>query len=244
MRCKTHDRELVTLGTQSICPACMAGACAPATRMWDSLSERMATAEQQVRLKDAAIPDEFAGKDFATFQADTERAARVVQVLSSYCESFASTRHKRKGFLLVGQPGTAKTHLACAMVQSVVGQGFRGGYVNLPRLTREIRATYGRPRAGEGLLQKVMAFDLLIVDEIDLHGSSDNDYSTLYDIINTRYEKSGYPTVAISNRPLEHLLRDLDERIVSRILAGTSPILCDWPSRRGVGRARQEAAHG
>ena len=236
MRCDTHNREMLRLGEKAMCPACLAASSAPATQVWNSLTERMAANDLHVRMQDAAIPHEFAGKTFADFNAETERASKLVQVLSDYSSSFASSRHKRKGFLFIGQPGTAKTHLACAMVTSIVEQGMRAGYVNLPRLTRDIRAAYGRTRGVEDLMRKLIAMDLLVVDEIDLHGTSDNDYNMLYDIINSRYEKPGCPTVAISNRSLDRLEQDLDERVVSRILAGTSPVVFDWPGRRETRR--------
>ena len=108
---------------------------------------------------------------------------------------------------------------------------------SLPSLTRQIRAAFGRNRVVDDILQKLCNVDLLVLDEIDLHGTSDNDYNMLYDIINSRYEKPGYPTLAISNRPVADLSADLDERVVSRLLAGTSPVVFDWVGQRNVRKA-------
>jgi DNA replication protein DnaC len=245
MRCAEHHTEMSQLGEKSVCFACLGKASEGASQLWASFGERTANAALATRLRDANIPPEVDGKSFADFVAETDRATKMVQALSEYASTFATSRIKRKGFLFIGAPGTAKTHLACAMVRTIVEAGFRAAYASLPRLTRDLRAAYSLGRNGgnvEELLRKLTAMDFLVLDEIDLHGSSDNDYNTLYDIINTRYERVGFPTLAISNRPLDHLSKDLDERVVSRILAGTSPIAFDWPGRRLTRVARRAGA--
>ena len=243
MRCSIHNRNLLRLGDRDMCPACLADGSAGASRLLSSLHERQAAINLCVRQAEAGIPPEFEGKSFADFTPESDKARKLVETLRSYCASFDTWRHKRKGFVFIGMPGTAKTHLACAMVNAIVSKGLRAGYSSLPRLTRDIRAAYGRQRGVDELLRKLIAFDFLVLDEIDLHGSSDTDYNMLYDIINSRYEKAGFPTLAISNRPLEHLQRDLDERVVSRILAGTAPVVFDWKGRRDT-RRRFATAEG
>lgn len=231
-RCTQHDREMLRLGGRMVCPACLSAASAPARTVHEAMVDRAAIHSLQLRVQAAGVPAEFAEKSFAEFVCESERSRKLAEFLSTYCASFDAWRHKRKGFLLIGQPGTAKTHLACSMVREIVLGGYRAAYVSLPRLTRDIRAAFGRPRGVDELLRRLIEVEFLVLDEIDLHGTSDADYNMLYDLINSRYEKAGYPTLAISNRPLDHLKRDLDERLVSRILAGTPPIQCDWKPRR------------
>lgn len=243
MRCTIHNRDLMRLGARGMCPACLADRSAGAQRLLTSLHERQAAMDLSARLGEAGIPSEFEGKSFADFTPASDKARKLVETLQTYCASFDTSRHKRKGFVFIGMPGTAKTHLACAMVSAIVATGLRAGYVSLPRLTRDIRAAYGRQRGVDELLRKLISMDFLVLDEIDLHGTSDTDYNMLYDIINSRYEKAGCPTLAISNRPLDHLQRDLDERVVSRILAGTQPVVFDWQGRRDT-RRRASAAEG
>ncbi|MEJ6002672.1 ATP-binding protein [Paucibacter soli] len=231
------------LGDQLVCTACLGRASVDASQAWSSLKARQEAYRHQSLQAAAGIPPTFFAESFETFRASNEKAGKLVTVLRNYCGNFQVARFKRTGFIFIGLPGTAKTHLACSMVQALVAQGISAVYTSLPRLTREIRNAYGKPRGVEQIIKSLVEADFLVLDEIDLHGTSDNDYSTLYDIINARYEQPGFPTLAISNRPLERLNRDLDERVVSRILAGTEPIIFDWEGQRNV-RGPRESAKG
>ena len=232
-----------SLGGQMVCTACLGRASEGASKLWTDLQERMVNTKIDSRMRVAGVPAAFAAQSFETFRAPSPKAEKVVSVLRNYCGNFAISRNKRTGFIFIGPPGTAKTHLACSMVQALVLNGYTAAYASLPRLTLDIRAAFGRARAVDDILKNLIAVDFLVLDEIDLHGSSDNDYNMLYDIINSRYERTGFPTLAISNRQLERLHQDLDERVVSRLLAGTDPVVFDWPSQRDI-RAQQNHARG
>lgn len=200
--------------------------------------------EFEARIQSAGVPRAFANADFDSWQGVTDRARRICGVLKGYCKDFDQQRAGRTGFLFTGLPGTGKTHLACAMVFALVKAGFSARYESLPAFTRALRASYARPGSTESLLQRLISADFLVLDELDLHGSSDTDYNTLYDIVNSRYERGSAPTLAISNRSLERLTVDLDSRITSRILGPTSPIIFDWSNRREVrlSQRRQKVA--
>lgn len=232
MLCQVHDKEMVCLGERYVCAACLAAGSAGASEMMKNLRARMADSDFHRRIREAGIPTGFEGAGFGNFVAATPRARQVADVLSGYCANFESQRNVRSGFLFTGSPGTGKTHLGCAMVHALVEAGFHAVYASLPRFTSELRAGFGRQGVAEGLVASLSNADLLVLDEIDLHGTSDHDYNTLYDIVNARYERNGHPTLAISNRTAERLTNDLDERLVSRILAGSKAIVFDWPSRR------------
>jgi DNA replication protein DnaC len=198
------------------------------------MQEKLLKRKALARINDARLPPAFQDASFENYIADTDRSKRVVSALNTYTANFAVQRALRPGFIFTGLPGTGKTHLACAMLKAVGIAGFSPLYASLPRLTREMRSMYGKSGALDGLLKHITTADLLVLDEIDLHGSSDHDYNTLYDIINSRYEAAGMPTIVISNRGVDQLKTDLDERIVSRILAGTKPIVFDWVGKRDI----------
>lgn len=239
MHCELHDKEMVRLGEKFMCLACLAGGSVAATEMIDAMRERTASQEAHRRMVAAGIPTSFTTASFNNFVATTLRAQQIAEVLQNYCANFAVQRSMRPGFLFTGIPGNGKTHLACSIVQSLAQSGYRALYSSLPRFTLELRAAYGNKADVDHLMSKLKNADFLVLDEIDLHGTSDNDYNLLYDIINARYERQGFPTLAISNRSVERLTADLDERLVSRILGGSRPIVFDWPSRRELRLSQQ-----
>lgn len=222
------------LGTELVCSACLAEASAPTLERMVDMAQRGEARLKQSRLAAAGIPASFSRSTFESWSSPTERASRVGQVLGRYCSDFARQRVARTGFIFTGPPGTGKTHLACAMVSALIENGFAARYLSLPAFTRAIKASYSKAGQTDALLRGAIECDFLVLDEIDLHGTTDTDYTVLYDVINGRYERGGCPTLAISNRSRDHLIVDLDARIVSRILGGSEPIVFDWPSRREV----------
>jgi len=232
MRCSTHNREMRQIGPELVCPACLALASADSLRTMDSLAERQAARALEARLLQAQIPSRFEGATFEAWRPVSTRAAELCSVMTRFASGFATNRFKRSGFIFSGPPGTGKTHMACAILHSVVTRGFTGRYLSIPSFTRAVKASYGKSGQTDLLIRGAVDADFLVLDEIDLHGTSDVDYNVLYDIINSRYEREGAPVLVISNRPLERLVVDLDARIISRILGSQSPILFDWPSQR------------
>lgn len=180
----------------------------------------------------AGIPERFSQSTFLNWNPTTERAQQLARAMANYVNSFEKQRSVRTGFLFTGAPGTGKTHIACAMAAGLVERGFTALYHSVPAFTRMVKASYSKPGQTDRLLRGAIEADFLILDEIDLHGSSDVDYNVLYDVINGRYESGKAPTLLISNRSVDRLVVDLDARIITRVLGSQSPIVFDWASQR------------
>jgi len=234
MICPTHHTEMRSLGATFVCPACLSLGAQGAVKLLEDFAAKKATRLVEERIEGAGIPSTFAAATFQTWKAPSPRALHVAEVMGKYAKDFSRQRLARNGFIFIGPPGTGKTHIGCAIIQELARTGFAPRYISLPAFTREIKGSYSKPGHTDTLLRGVIDADFVVIDEIDLHGTSDVDYNTLYDIINGRYEKAGYPTLVISNRDLERLTSDLDVRIISRILGPTNPILFDWENRRST----------
>lgn len=234
VRCSIHQRALLAVGGRALCPACLFDGSKGALARFESHGERQRLGELNQRLFHAEIPPLFADATFDNFEPATEKAEKVRRALARYSEDFAVQRHARPGFIFTGQPGTGKTHLACAALQEVISRGFTARYASLPAITLSIRRSYKSSEAltAADVIDDITSADLLVLDELDLHGASDSDYQTLYEIINRRYEQGAAPIIALSNRTIEDLKRDLDERLTTRILGSLSATQFDWPGRR------------
>lgn len=191
-----------------------------------------------MRLRAAGIPGIFARADLESLgNTGHPQYERVIKALRRYCEQFERFRTQRTGFLFTGGAGTGKTSIACAMAKRLIERGYTARYLSLTTFTFEVRATYGANASDtresvKSMLERTAAVDLLILDEIDLHGTSMSDFQMLYELINARYSAGNLPVIAISNRPKSFLVKDLGDRLVSRILGSSAEIDFTWPSFR------------
>ena len=115
----------------------------------------------------------------------------------------------REDVLLVGQPGTAKSHIAKALAGSAIDRNYRVVYRDAHDFVG------GIIEARElGEIKKhrtdLCEADLLVIDDLFLRRLPSNAGDELADIIMTRYERRS--TIITSNRPFEDwgkLLGDL-----------------------------------
>ena len=231
---RVHNIPMHAIGGKFVCTRCLAVASLHVKAEIDKLNERIGEELWKRKVSQSRIPERFYPVSFENFNAPNERSHKLSNLLKGYCDDFENQRFVRPGFLFLGAAGRGKTHLACAMAWHLLEQNYVVRYASLPDLTKRIRNTYNQNN-GEtvtNIVNDLISADFLILDEIDLHGSSDSDYQAMYDIINGRYDKVGNITLAISNRQLDALTNDLNERIISRILSGYPPVNFDWNSYR------------
>ena len=102
--------------------------------------------------------------------------------------------------LLIGPPGTGKTHLAQALGYEAIKAGFTVLYRSIFDIIRElIRAdNIGRQ---DTALNKYLKPDLLIIDDMGLKQLPNKAGEYLFEIIMRRYEVRS--TIMTSNRPIE-----------------------------------------
>ena len=90
--------------------------------------------------------------------------------------------------ILVGPPGTGKSHLGAAIGLALVENGFRVLYARTTDLVQKLQVAR-RELALEAAIRKLHKFHLLILDDIAYVRKDQAETSVLFELISSRYEQ-------------------------------------------------------
>lgn len=216
------------------CPACTAEA-----RARDQERERRMRAEAdrarvEGLIQRSGIPPRFRAKRFEDFQAADEGQQRALRVAQAYAAEWPEMRRRGTCLIFSGNPGTGKTHLACAIANAVLARGHAAVFTTVSDALRAIRRAYDKD-AGISESEALDAFarpELLILDEIGTDYGTDHSKTLLFDLINRRYEHVR-PTIILTNLDAAALREYCGERIVDRLREGGGKLIpFTWASGR------------
>jgi DNA replication protein DnaC len=186
----------------------------------------------------SGIPPRFLDRNFANFVAATTEQRQALAVCRAYADGFEQRRARGGGLLLLGGPGTGKTHLACAILAQVIQAGHTGLFLPVSGALRIIRDAFSPrgQRTESEALALLTAVDLLVLDEVGVAiGNAATRRAMLFDVLNDRYGAMR-PTILIGNLTFAELERHLGERIMERLMdLGSAMVPFTWSSHRRRG---------
>jgi DNA replication protein DnaC len=169
------------------------------------------------------IPTDLENAGFKTYQQTNSITTKALNEAVAYVRDFKNSKPEdRFNLLMMGNPGTGKTHLSVAIAKNLRESGFVVGFVTTGKLLAMIKETYqqGAERSENNILKDISKFDLLVLDDLGAEGASDNQWAQgrLFDIINNRL---GKPTVYTTNFNDLTISQAVGERIASRLYVNT-----------------------
>jgi DNA replication protein DnaC len=102
--------------------------------------------------------------------------------------------------LFLGPPGTGKSHLAQAIGQAVIQQGYKVLYRETHTLLDEL-ADASLDGSRKGYIEWIVSLPLLILDDLGMRKLPLTAAEDLLEIIMRRYERAS--TIVTSNRPVD-----------------------------------------
>lgn len=171
------------------------------------------------------IPKDLKNAGFKNFNVHDNNVLNAKKAAMDFTKTFADMEaENRYNLMIMGNPGTGKTHLVTAIARTLKKQGFLIGLITTGTLLSKIKATYkkGGSQTEESIFNDLKKFDLLILDDIGSEARSRDEFdwskNKLFEIVNLRNGKS---TIYTSNFNEQHLSNVVGERVCSRLYYNT-----------------------
>lgn len=235
-----YDSRNLIRNIWSKCPSCESARRAAEAEEEARRQQKIAERHHADRLHGARIPARFIGRSFDNFRADSEAQKSALTVARDYAEQFADNLQRGQGLIFSGLPGTGKSHLAAAILQTMLRRSVC--YVTCMDMIREVRDTWrkGSDRSELQLLETLGGMDLLAIDEIGVQYGTDSEQTIIFDVLDRRY-RNVLPTILLTNQDHAGLKQYIGERTYDRLTETCRWVAFDWPSYRAQARKDDSA---
>jgi DNA replication protein DnaC len=197
------------MATQPVCPKCgglgfiiVEGASLSGAKPCDCRSQHRAEKLEER----AQIPPLYRQASFDNFSVRPENPiarqelTTVLLAVKNYVRDFPN--ESRPGLLLIGDPGSGKTHLAVAALRKIVEKGFESLYSDYQGLLNSIKSGYdpASDSSDREAYRAALDIDVLLLDDLGAHRVTGWVEDTVTSIITHRCNNRK-PLIATTNLP-------------------------------------------
>uniref|UniRef100_A0A6V7KGP8 AAA+ ATPase domain-containing protein n=1 Tax=Bracon brevicornis TaxID=1563983 RepID=A0A6V7KGP8_9HYME len=185
-------------------------------------------------MEECGVGRRFASASLDNFNSTNDAAQEVLNACTQFVDEWGLIYKNGSNLLMIGRPGTGKTHLAVAIMRGLMENYETDVYMTTAqRVIRAMRDSWRQN--SERTEYDVIGFycekELLVIDEIGMQHGTDSERLLVSEIINTRYERM-LPCILISNFTRDELDGFLGYRAMDRVMESVSVLPFAWDSYR------------
>lgn len=199
------------------------------------LAKQAEASRFEKKIASSGIPRRFISARLSGWEEKLPGQKNVAKIAREYIDQFPEILSRGRSAIFVGNVGTGKTHLACALGIELLHKGHSVAYSTVIGAIDRVKATWFGKDGGESeadVMFSLTSPDLLILDEVGVQFGSETERQILFKIFDYRYGDV-LPTILISNLPSTKLKDFLGERVSDRLKDDLFGIVgFNWESRR------------
>lgn len=175
------------------------------------------------------MPEDLVGKNFnnflteeVTFEVGRDQQGKLIYQQSNRAKALAFAKEcaeTRRNFLLVGRPGSGKSHLAAGAFYTAWEAGLTGYFLTFNRLGDKLKATYNNSAevSYEAVLEQHRQAQVLVIDDLGTQRPSENDLKIVKDVIDYRIGNPKLWTILTTNLSGPQITDWFGEKLKSRL---------------------------
>ena len=176
------------------------------------LEEKQAQREKLERYEKSGVPERYFKETLDTYKINNEMQGIAAKAATNFLHTVKCGEFK--SLVMIGNAGTGKTHLACAIIREAGGK-----YRTAPDIVEEMRRakSFTANDTEADIIKYYGHVPLLVIDEIGRGIAATDEKYMLYQILNARYN-TRKPTVLISNHKKADFLQYIGVAAADRLV--------------------------
>ncbi|WPH64072.1 putative AAA family ATPase [Vibrio phage vB_VpP_1] len=201
-------------------------------KQYEHFSKQIQDAKLKKAVDRSGVLPLHQGCTVENYQVTNRGQAEARDFTRSYIDRFEL--NNGQGFVFAGEPGTGKNHLAAAMCNELIDRGKSCLVITVNELMIRLRNCYsdGSETSEDKFYRAMIAYDLLIIDEVGLQRGTTAENITINTIVDQRLCRLK-PTGMLTNCDANTLNDILGIRVMDRMRMNQGQWMqFDWESYR------------